>query len=442
MHISQLLNVRNPRRVEFFDDMRVRAVSCGACWSAVLTAEGGLYTFGYGDGGWLGLQPPADLQQVEVDSLTPAQAAVLGEHQQEIRCFDSRHSALAPRCVTLLCDLYAVREVRAGAGHMITMCEPRTNADTPLSGKGIAATTTSSSSSSSRAGAKGNGSSGSSGSNSGGSSGSAFTGGGYSGVDTTAYSKDAGNSTAGGGSFRISNNSNNTNSSGSGSAKGGGGGGGVAVSSKYDAKSTTSAGAAGESTSQLKLAAGGTIGTRWSNSNASNYTSSGGDTTPLSQSMTQSLSISTTTATPASVSLSNTQELQQNLSSILGNAQQLQQSSPNAQLFSWVRHKKVAELSSYLSGGGSVHAQDGAGNTPLIVACQNGHMAVCRLLVSNGAELNARNYKGNTALHYAFNYGYDDIGAFLVHCGADDLQTNGEGLTCYEGLTHSDLDLL
>lgn len=64
------------------------------------------------------------------------------------------------------------------------------------------------------------------------------------------------------------------------------------------------------------------------------------------------------------------------------------------------------------------------------------------MLCAYGADLNATNLKGNTALHYSFNYGYDDIGLYLIESGADEFQTNHEGLTCYEGLTHSDLDLL
>ena len=120
----------------------------------------------------------------------------------------------------------------------------------------------------------------------------------------------------------------------------------------------------------------------------------------------------------------------------------LSPSAAVAQVFSWCRHRKVTELTNYLDDGGDVDCLDGAGNTPLVVACQNGSMQICKLLLAHGADLNARNHKGNTALHYSLNYGYEDIGAYLIEHGADDLQTNAEGLTCYEGLTHSDLELL
>jgi hypothetical protein len=113
-----------------------------------------------------------------------------------------------------------------------------------------------------------------------------------------------------------------------------------------------------------------------------------------------------------------------------------------AQLISWSRHCKLAELSAALTQGASVNCRDSAGNTPLIVACQTGHLAICELLLAHGADPNLANAKGNTPLHYSFNYGYEEIGAFLMERGADEFATNGEGLTCYEGLTQSDLDLL
>lgn len=117
--------------------------------------------------------------------------------------------------------------------------------------------------------------------------------------------------------------------------------------------------------------------------------------------------------------------------------------NPNIQVFNICRHKKVTELKNILAGGVfDVNIQDSAGNTPLIVACQNGHLIICEILINYGANVNITNYKGNSALHYSFNYGYEEIGCYLIRCGADEFQTNNEGLTCYEGLTQSDLDLL
>jgi len=94
------------------------------------------------------------------------------------------------------------------------------------------------------------------------------------------------------------------------------------------------------------------------------------------------------------------------------------------EVFSWVTHKRVPELSTYLTEGSDPNIVDSAGNTPLIVACQNGHFGVVKMFLTHGADINASNHKGNTALHYCMNYGYEDIGNFLIENGADDFQTN------------------
>jgi hypothetical protein len=114
-------------------------------------------------------------------------------------------------------------------------------------------------------------------------------------------------------------------------------------------------------------------------------------------------------------------------------------------VFSWCRHKKLNELSyAFIKRKLPVNMVDSAGNTPLIVACQNGHMAVCQLLVEQlGADVNCRNAKGNTPLHFSFAYGFQDsIGKYLIARGADEFATNEDGLTCYEGLSSADIESL
>ena len=111
-----------------------------------------------------------------------------------------------------------------------------------------------------------------------------------------------------------------------------------------------------------------------------------------------------------------------------------------AQLIGWTRHKKVAEIKNALANGADVNIQDVVGNTPLIVACQNGHSSLCQYFMEHGADPNLGNKKGNTALHFCFAFGFEDIANFLIANGADEYATNAEGLTCYEGLTKSDLD--
>ncbi len=116
----------------------------------------------------------------------------------------------------------------------------------------------------------------------------------------------------------------------------------------------------------------------------------------------------------------------------------------NSQLISWCRHRKLLELQYALSKRPhiDVNIRDNAGNTPLIVSCQNGHVAIVKLLIKHGAGVNLVNNKGNTALHYSFAFGFEEISQYLLEQGADDLLVNSEGLTCYEGLTAADLERL
>lgn len=113
------------------------------------------------------------------------------------------------------------------------------------------------------------------------------------------------------------------------------------------------------------------------------------------------------------------------------------------QMIEWSRLHKTVELSKAIRDGIDPNISDAAtGNTPLIVACQNGHFPVVRLLVDSNANINQANKKGNSPLHYCFNYGFEEIAQYLIDYGADEYVTNLAGLTCYEGLTQSDLNEL
>lgn len=111
-------------------------------------------------------------------------------------------------------------------------------------------------------------------------------------------------------------------------------------------------------------------------------------------------------------------------------------------LFSWCRHNKVPELTyALLNRGVFVDSRDGSGNTPLMVACQNGHLGLCQMLVEQArAGLDLKNNKGNTALHFCFAFGFHSVGEYLIAKGADEFATNVDGMTCYEGLCAEDLE--
>lgn len=84
--------------------------------------------------------------------------------------------------------------------------------------------------------------------------------------------------------------------------------------------------------------------------------------------------------------------------------------------------------------GMSVDVVDKFGNTPLLVACQNGHGRLAKMCVRYGADVCAANNKRNTALHFAVQYGFDALGDFLVEKGASRDARNDDGRTPYEGL--------
>ena len=112
----KVLNLRTPKRIEFFDELSVKSIGCGATWSFAITQTGTLFTWGYGDGGWLGLKPPKYLERVDTDN--PLQVTNRLNNLSYLRCFDSRMDVINPQPVEHLLNRF-VEYVSAGAGHMI-----------------------------------------------------------------------------------------------------------------------------------------------------------------------------------------------------------------------------------------------------------------------------------------------------------------------------------
>lgn len=99
-------------------------------------------------------------------------------------------------------------------------------------------------------------------------------------------------------------------------------------------------------------------------------------------------------------------------------------------IHSAVRHGRLGEVEALLVAC-DVDEKDAYGNTPLHIACQNGHFDLAHLLLARQASLNVRNDTGNTPLHYAFGFKYIELGEFLRGKGADDRILNGRGESCY-----------
>jgi hypothetical protein len=104
-------------------------------------------------------------------------------------------------------------------------------------------------------------------------------------------------------------------------------------------------------------------------------------------------------------------------------------------VFSQARNGRLRRIEESLNAGFEIDAQDGKGNTILMVAAQQRLKKMIEMLLNRGADINHQNTAGNTPLHYAMTYDTDGLtGEFLIEKGADDTLVNREGLTAYDGL--------
>jgi ankyrin repeat protein len=92
-------------------------------------------------------------------------------------------------------------------------------------------------------------------------------------------------------------------------------------------------------------------------------------------------------------------------------------------------HEKVVAL--LLGAGAPANSKGESGMTPLMVACEEGHMGVVRVLLRHtGTEgLQVRDDKGWTALHYAAAAGRAEVSTCLLTKGALANLRDGEGRT-------------
>jgi hypothetical protein len=351
------MNQKQPKRIEFpFDlagggggatanGMEIVEISCGSSWSNVITSSGVVYTWGYGDGGWLGLEPMTNVPYVESEFPSPPHTSDAKTFYNTActRSFDSNINLLRPLPVThFIQQNYRVNWIRNGGGHVIYCAE----------------------------------------------------------YDESMAARSRNH-------FQDESKFFGSSSLSSSMEK----------DSKYSVKES----------SATVITSGGHFG----------YSSH-----------ISTLSISSTTMT---------------LSSPASSVAVAAGESSMATFMSWIRHNKVPEIHRALSisgGNFDLNEKDENGNTALHIACQNGHLNICKILLEHfatsaaaatGAEegqrqlielINQQNNRGNTALHYSIAYGYQPISDYLIVHGADEYVTNQEGLTCYEGLKREDLEKL
>jgi ankyrin repeat protein len=84
-------------------------------------------------------------------------------------------------------------------------------------------------------------------------------------------------------------------------------------------------------------------------------------------------------------------------------------------------------------GYADCHAQNSAGNTPLHVAAEAGHLDLVKLLVlQEGAPINGTNHQGFTPLHLAVKHRHVPCTRLLLKHGADVGVKDGSGTTPWE----------
>ena len=103
-------------------------------------------------------------------------------------------------------------------------------------------------------------------------------------------------------------------------------------------------------------------------------------------------------------------------------------------LFSYSRHGKYKQVTDLLKSGCPAEGRDKFGNSPLVIACQNGNARIVKALLRHGANIDAQNKQGCTGLHYCIAYGFNSLSDYLIAKGANDKLLNKIGLTPYEGI--------
>ena len=101
-------------------------------------------------------------------------------------------------------------------------------------------------------------------------------------------------------------------------------------------------------------------------------------------------------------------------------------------IFSYARHGRYDEMKKLIVKGVPLDARDEHGNTPLIIASQNGQGRCVKLLIRSGADPNAQNKRGNTALHFTLHFRFDAISDFIQKHGGMTNIRNFDGATCFE----------
>ena len=101
--------------------------------------------------------------------------------------------------------------------------------------------------------------------------------------------------------------------------------------------------------------------------------------------------------------------------------------SPVGELREAVEQGKLPEVERLIKGGVDIDVEFALGETPLMIAAQNGHSDVVKFLVNHGANVSARDKRGKPCLLHSI--GHPEILKFLVDKGAEVNARDGNGWT-------------
>lgn len=119
---SSLYHFRAPKLIDHFDDhgTNIVEIECGGLYSAAVDESGKLWTWGYGDGGWLGTPRNEDGEPPNFETEDPTEFPFIEGHEI-VSTFMSQMCVIVPKKVGQLVGRVNVEKVRCGDSHCVAI---------------------------------------------------------------------------------------------------------------------------------------------------------------------------------------------------------------------------------------------------------------------------------------------------------------------------------